>query len=338
MFENQSILIIGGTGTIGRQICKLILSFNPKVVRILSRDEFKQFELEQELAEYNSKLRFLIGDVRDVSRLNRAMKDIDIVFDLAAMKHVPACEYNPFEAVRTNVIGTENVINTAMANNVKKVVFTSSDKAISPTNVMGATKLLAERLIISANFTQGTGGTKFSVVRFGNVMGSRGSVIPFFKKQILKDKKVTITVPEMTRYMMSILQAADLTIKAAERASGGEVFVLKMPTIKLTDLVDVVIERVCREENINPADIKKDIIGLRAGEKMYEELMTQEEAQRAFELDEMYVIKPELFLNQELERTEQQAAKINVITSMNETVLTTSEIHTFLDENYFESR
>ncbi|PKM94922.1 MAG: hypothetical protein CVU84_08340 [Firmicutes bacterium HGW-Firmicutes-1] len=338
MFENQSILIIGGTGTIGRQICKFILSYNPKVVRILSRDEFKQFELEQELAEYNSKLRFLIGDVRDVSRLNRAMNDIDIVFDLAAMKHVPACEYNPFEAVRTNVIGTENVINTAMANNVKKVVFTSTDKAIGPTNVMGATKLLAERLIISANFTQGMGGTMFSVVRFGNVMGSRGSVIPFFRKQILKDRKVSITVPEMTRYMMSISQAAELTIKAAELATGGEVFVLKMPTIKLIDLVDVVIERICREENINPKDIMKEVIGLRAGEKMYEELMTEEESQRAFELDEMYVIKPELFLSQDLEKAEQQDAMINVISSMSETVLTKSEIHTFLDENYFESR
>jgi FlaA1/EpsC-like NDP-sugar epimerase len=307
-------------------------------VRILSRDEFKQFELEQELAEYNSKLRFLIGDVRDVSRLNRAMNDIDIVFDLAAMKHVPACEYNPFEAVRTNVIGTENVINTAMANNVKKVVFTSTDKAIGPTNVMGATKLLAERLIISANFTQGMGGTMFSVVRFGNVMGSRGSVIPFFRKQILKDRKVSITVPEMTRYMMSISQAAELTIKAAELATGGEVFVLKMPTIKLIDLVDVVIERICREENINPKDIMKEVIGLRAGEKMYEELMTEEESQRAFELDEMYVIKPELFLSQDLEKAEQQDAMINVISSMSETVLTKSEIHTFLDENYFESR
>jgi len=338
LFENQSILIIGGTGTIGRQICKFILSYNPKVVRILSRDEFKQFELEQELAEYNSKLRFLIGDVRDVSRLNRAMNDIDIVFDLAAMKHVPACEYNPFEAVRTNVIGTENVINTAMANNVKKVVFTSTDKAIGPTNVMGATKLLAERLIISANFTQGMGGTMFSVVRFGNVMGSRGSVIPFFRKQILKDRKVSITVPEMTRYMMSISQAAELTIKAAELATGGEVFVLKMPTIKLIDLVDVVIERICREENINPKDIMKEVIGLRAGEKMYEELMTEEESQRAFELDEMYVIKPELFLSQDLEKAEQQDAMINVISSMSETVLTKSEIHTFLDENYFESR
>lgn len=334
MLENQSILIIGGTGTIGRKICKFILEQNPKVVRIFSRDEFKQFELEQELIKYKPTLRFLIGDVRDVSRLNRAMKDIDIVFDLAAMKHVPACEYNPFEAVRTNVIGTENVITAAISNSVKKVVFTSSDKAIGPTNVMGATKLLAERLVISANFSQGTGGTIFSVVRFGNVIGSRGSVIPFFMNQIIKDKKVTITVPDMTRYMMSISQAAQLTINAAELAVGGEVFVLKMPTVKLIDLVDVVIERGCRAHKINTDDISKEIIGLRPGEKMYEELMTIEESHRAYELDKMFVIKPELFLDHQPENSSYNRSKVNVFSSIDEPTLTKDEIHQLLDENF----
>lgn len=334
MFENKSILIIGGTGTIGRQICKVLLEQNPKVVRIFSRDEFKQFELEQELKKYFNKLRFLIGDVRDVSRLNRAMKDIDIVFDLAAMKHVPACEYNPFEAVRTNVIGTENIINAAMANGVSKVVFTSSDKAIGPTNVMGATKLLAERLIVSANFTQGTGGTKFSVVRFGNVMGSRGSVIPFFRNQILREKCVTITAPEMTRYMMSISQAAELTVKAAERAEGGEVFVLKMPTIKLMDLVDVVIERVCIEEKLDIEGIEKKVIGLRPGEKMYEELMTEDESHRAIEVDDMYIIEPELIFLQDTGKKNVDFTEVPVLSSRNEKILTKSEIVEFIDSNY----
>lgn len=333
MFENQSILVIGGTGTIGRQICRQILACNPKVLRIFSRDEFKQFELQQELAQYRDKLRFLIGDVRDIDRLNRAMKDIDIVFDVAAMKHVPACEYNPFEAVRTNVMGTENVINAAMANSVKKVVFTSSDKAIGPTNVMGATKLLAERLIISANFTQGKGGTIFSVVRFGNVIGSRGSVIPFFRNQIIKDRKITVTAPEMTRYMMSITQAAGLTVKAAEMASGGEVFVLKMPTVKLDDLVDVVIERVCREEAIDPAEVKKEAIGLRPGEKMFEDLMTEEEAHRAEDLGDMYAISPELFLVSKKRRTSKKQGEITIYSSRNEKTLTKSEIHTLLENN-----
>ena len=226
-------------------------------------------------------IRFLIGDVRDKERIERAMEGIDIVFHIAAMKHVPSCEYNPMEAVKTNVIGTQNVITAAINNNVGKVILTSTDKTISPTNTYGATKLLAERLIVSANYYKGTSNTIFSAVRFGNVMGSRGSVIPLFKKQILENKEITVTDSGMTRFMMTLSQAVDLTLEACVRAQGGEIFVLKMPVINLKDLVDVTIEEVSKKYNINSEQIKIKEIGLRPGEKLYEELMTFEESKNA---------------------------------------------------------
>ena len=292
-FKDKKILVIGGTGTIGRRIVDMLLEFEPEVVRIFSRDEYKQFMMQNELKSNNSdKLRFLLGDVRDYERVLRASRGIDIIFHVAAMKHVPACEYNPFEAVKTNVIGTQNVIQAAVENNVGKVVFTSSDKAISPTNAMGATKLLAERLISSASYSQGAIKTVFSAVRFGNVMGSRGSVIPLFEKQILEQGKITITNSDMSRFMMSITDAAKLTIEAVSKAKGGEVFVLKMPVLKLGDLAEVVIEEVCLKYGIPKDKVVIDNIGLRPGEKMFEELMTAEEAYTAIELPNMYAITP----------------------------------------------
>ncbi|MCH1640501.1 polysaccharide biosynthesis protein [Paenibacillus timonensis] len=289
MYEGKKILITGGTGTIGSHLTRRLLAENPAVIRIFSRDEYKQFEMGQELQEYAGQLRFLIGDVRDQQRLSRAMEGIDYVFHCAAMKHVPACEYNPFEAVQTNVIGTQNVIQAALDNKVKKVLFTSTDKAISPTNAYGATKLTAERLISAAEFHKGAKSTIFSSVRFGNVMGSRGSVIPLFVKQILEQRKVTLTDPEMLRYMMTPSQAIELILRANELAKGGEVFVLKMPLIKLKDLVDIVISQVKEQFNLN-GDIAIEQIGLRPGEKMYEELLTEYELSKAYELDGMYVL------------------------------------------------
>ena len=291
MFNNKNILIIGGTGTIGYFLIKRILKENPNTIRIYSRDEHKQFLLKEELIDFNN-IRFLIGDVRDKERLNRAMKNIDIVFNLAALKHVPSCEYNPFEAVKTNILGTQNVIECAMENNVKQMIYTSSDKAVSPTNTMGATKLLAERLISSAYYARGHSDTIFASVRFGNVLFSRGSVIPLFKEQIIKNKVITITEPEMTRFMMSPDEAVDLLIKATKIATGGEVFVLKMPVLKLIDLAEVTIQKVCEKEKIDPKSIKIKNIGLRPGEKLYEELMSEDEADKALDIDDMYVIKP----------------------------------------------
>jgi UDP-N-acetylglucosamine 4,6-dehydratase len=288
MYANKKILIIGGTGTIGQHLLREILRHHPAVVRIYSRDEYKQFEMQQQLKDY-SNIRYLIGDVRDYQRLLRAMEGIDYVFHLAAMKHVTFCEYNPFEAVQTNVIGTQNVIQAAIQCGVLKVLFTSTDKAISPTNTYGATKLTAERLISAAEYQKGPKSTTFSSVRFGNVMGSRGSVIPLFKKQIIQHQEITVTDIQMSRYMMTPLQAIALMLKANEMSQGGEVFVLKMPIVRLSDLTDVLIEEVSRLYHVDSSVNIKEI-GLRPGEKMYEELMTDDEARLAWEEEEMYIL------------------------------------------------
>lgn len=293
-YTGKNILIIGGTGTIGNGLIKEILKQNPHVVRIFSRDEYKQFTMEKEF-DNNSNIRFLIGDIRDYERIDRAMNNIDIVFNLAAMKHVPACEYNPSEAIKTNINGMENVIKAAIHNNVKTVVFTSSDKAINPSNTYGATKLLAEKLVQAANFSKGDAKTKFVSVRFGNVMGSRGSVIPLFKKQIKESKKITVTNPDMTRFMMTLSQAVKLIMVAAEKTVGGEIFILKMPVIKLQDLAEVVIEETCANLGISEEEIDLQILGLRAGERCFEELMTKDEAEYAYDLENMYAVVPNTY-------------------------------------------
>lgn len=300
MYKGKKILITGGTGTIGQHLTRRLLQEDPAVIRIFSRDEYKQFQMSIDFQEHVHKLRYLIGDVRDQERLIRAMEDIDYVFHLAAMKHVPACEYNPFEAVQTNVIGTQNVIQAALHNNVKKVLFTSSDKAVSPINTYGATKLMAERLISAASFQKGPKATIFASVRFGNVMGSRGSVIPLFKKQIMEQRKVTVTDLNMTRYMMTPMQAISLMLEANCLSRGGEVFVLKMPIVKLSDLVNVLIETYQAKGDIGrPIQILET--GPRPGEKFDEELMTSEEMKHALDTSYMYIIPPIYGLNQNAE-------------------------------------
>jgi len=292
IFKDKKIMVTGGTGSIGSEIVRRVLQYDPKVVRILSRDESKQFELEQEIGHLEI-VRFLIGDIRDKDRLYRAFEDIDIVFHAAAMKHVPACEYNPFEAVKTNVVGTQNVIDAALDNGVEKVIGISTDKAASPINTMGATKLLAEKLIIDANFYKGNRKTVYSCVRFGNVMGSRGSVIPLFEKQIQNGGPVTLTDPEMTRFMMTIPQAVDLVFKATKKAHGGEIFIFKMPVVKLGDLAQVMIENLATRCGHKSEEIQINTIGIRNGEKMYEHLMNEEEAQYAYETKDMYIVLPQ---------------------------------------------
>ncbi|WP_029421616.1 polysaccharide biosynthesis protein [Alicyclobacillus macrosporangiidus] len=288
-FRGKRILLIGGTGTVGRGLLRALLRFEPRVIRVFSRDEFKQFELQTEYANH-SNIRYLLGDVRDTSRLIRAMEDIDVVFHMAALKHVPACEYNPFEAVQTNIIGTQNVITAAMAAGVGKVIVTSTDKAISPTNTYGATKLVVERLVAAAEHAKGSASTVFSAVRFGNVMGSRGSVIPLIKRQLLERRPVTVTDPGMTRFMMTLTQAVELTLRAAVWSHGGELFILKMPVLRLGDLVEVVRDEVSRKYGVPRGEV--ETIGLRPGEKRYEELMTEDESRQAVELDHMFVIPP----------------------------------------------
>lgn len=288
-FKNKKVLIIGGTGTIGQGLLKEILKDEPEVVRIFSRDEHKQFLLQQDL-KFHKNVRYLIGDIRDAERVVRAMNGIDYVFHVAAMKHVPSCEYNPYEAVQTNILGTQNVIQASLAAGVRKTIFTSTDKSIAPTNTYGATKLMSERLVANAQYNSGNHETTFAAVRFGNVMGSRGSVIPLFISQILKNKQVTITDPTMTRFMMSLIQATSLTMQAMMHAKGGEIFVLKMPVILLSDLADVIAEIMSEKLGFYTEEIERIIIGLRPGEKMYEELMTEEESKTALELPEMFLI------------------------------------------------
>ena len=289
MFEGKKILITGGTGSIGQEIVREVLKYEPEVVRILDVDETKQFELEQEYVDPEN-VRFLLGDIRDKERLRRAIEGINIVFHTAALKHVLACEYNPFEAVKTNVIGMQNLIEVAMDEEVEKIIFTSSDKAVNPTNVLGASKLLAERLITSANYYKGARDTIFSSVRFGNVLGSRGSVIPLFKEQIEKGRFVTITNNKMTRFIMPIHKAVELLFKATELARGGEIFVFKMNTLKITDLADVMIDELAPKYGHSPDTIKRKIIGNKLGEKLYEELMTEDESEMALESKNLFII------------------------------------------------
>lgn len=291
MYRGKKILITGGTGTIGYHLINQLLKEQPNVIRIFSRDEYKQYNMSLDFQEYSQRLRFLIGDVRDLQRLVRAMEDIDFVFHLAAMKHVPFCEYNPFEAVQTNVIGTQNVIQAAIQTGVSKVLFTSSDKAVSPINTYGATKLMAERLISAASYQKGSKSTVFASVRFGNVMGSRGSVIPLFKNQIVEQRRITVTDLSMTRYMMTPQQAISLMLDANDISKGGEVFVLKMPIVKLIDLASVMIEVLKSRYHI-PGEVKIDEIGLRPGEKMEEQIMTSDEVEKVKETSYMYIIPP----------------------------------------------
>jgi FlaA1/EpsC-like NDP-sugar epimerase len=269
-----------------------VLKSRPKVVRVLSNDENGLFALEQEL-EKHSNIRYLAGDIRDKERLSRAMEGVHVVFHAAALKHVHLCEYNPFEAVKTNVLGTQNVIEVAMEEQVEKFITISTDKAVNPVNVMGATKLLAERLTISANSYKGYSRTAFACVRFGNVLDSRGSVVPVFRRQIENGGPVTITDPEMTRFVMSIPRAVALVLKAAEMARGGEIFIFKMPALRIRDLAEVMIAELAPRHGFTPQSIDVNITGKRPGEKNYEELLTVDEAINAYETKEMFVISPE---------------------------------------------
>ena len=291
MFKDKKILVTGGTGYIGGEIVRNLLAYNPSVVRIFSNDEDNTFRLMQEF-DGKKNVRFLIGDIRDKERLKLAMQDINIVYHAAALKHVPLCEYNPFEAIKTNVLGTQNVIEAALANRVERVIAISTDKAVNPINTMGATKLLGEKLIIDASYYKGPTKTIFSCVRFGNVIFSRGSVVPLFEEQIKQKKMITITNEEMTRFMMSIKNTIDLVFKATLLSTGGEIFILKMPVVRLEDLADVAVEHYAKKYGFKKDEITINILGPRPGEKMYEELMTETEAKKAFETETMLIIPP----------------------------------------------
>lgn len=303
-FSDKTILVTGGTGSIGSEIVRQLLTMGPKTVRIFSRDEHKQYLLQQELGDrLANDLRYFLGDVRDERRLLRALEEVDYVFHCAAYKHVPFCEYNSFEAVKTNVIGTQNVIDAAIAQNVSRVLLVSTDKAASPSNVMGATKLLAEKMMTSAMHFAGGHSIRFASVRFGNVLASRGSVIPLFCKQIRDGGPLTITHPDMMRFFMSIPQAVHLTFDAMERMEGGELFILKMPVARLGDIVEVLIEELAPHFGRDPASLEYRVTGMRPGEKMHELLMTQEEAQYAIEEDRMFIVRSPILVPGGIETT-----------------------------------
>jgi FlaA1/EpsC-like NDP-sugar epimerase len=290
-YKGKSILVTGGVGSIGSEIVRTLLKYDPKVVRVLDINESGLFDIEQEIK--SEKFRPFIGDIRDKERLRRALEDIDIIFHAAALKHVPLCEYNPFEAAKTNVFGTQNVVEASIENYVEKFIIISTDKAVSPINVMGATKLLAERLTISANLYKGKRKTAFSCVRFGNVLDTRGSVIPLFRKQIKNGGPITITDPNMTRFIMSISRAVELVLNAAEMAIGGEIFIFKMPALRIGDLATVMVNELAPEYGYAPDEINIKISGRRPGEKLHEGLMTEDEAENAYEDENMFVLMPQ---------------------------------------------
>lgn len=281
MFDNKKILITGGTGSLGTSLTKKLLETNVDTIRIYSRDEWKQINMQSLLDD--KRLRFFIGDVRDKERLMRALEDIDIVIHAAALKHIPVAEYNPFEAVKTNVNGTQNLIEACLDKNVQYALAIGTDKAVSPLNTYGATKLLMERLFVSANYYKGTHQTSFFGVRYGNVMGSRGSIIPLFFKQINENKKITVTNPEMTRFNITMDEALDLIIRSFENPIPGQILVPKLKAYRLQDIIDAIKEIT----GINP-EIEE--IGLRQGEKMHETLINKNELRNTYENGKDYMI------------------------------------------------
>jgi UDP-N-acetylglucosamine 4,6-dehydratase len=279
-WQNSVVLITGGTGSFGRKCTEILLrEYRPKKLIIFSRDELKQHDMRQLYPETaDSPIRFFLGDVRDQSRLERAFHGVDLVIHAAALKQVPACEYNPFEAVQTNIIGAKNIIDAAIDQSVKKVVALSTDKAVNPVNLYGATKLCSEKLFVHGNAYAGQTGTRFSCVRYGNVVGSRGSVIPLFIEQ-RKQGRVTVTDPRMTRFWITLEQGVRFVIKAAEQMHGGELFVPRIPSMNIMDLAQAIAPE---------CEVIKT--GIRPGEKLHEVLVSEDEARNTVELDEMFVL------------------------------------------------
>lgn len=288
MLNNKTILVTGGTGSFGKKFIITVLKKYPNVKKIIiySRDEFKQFMMANmpEYKPYEDKLRFFIGDVRDKERMLRAFEGVDIVVHAAALKQVPACEYNPFEAVKTNIHGAQNVIDCAIDKGVKKVVALSTDKACAPINLYGATKLCSDKLFIAGNSYSGSKDTRFSVVRYGNVAGSRGSVIPFFQKLVDEGAdELPITDMRMTRFWLKLEQAVEMVLEAIEHMKGGELYVKKIPSMKMPDLAKAIAPNLKIKE-----------VGIRPGEKIHEQMITKEDAANTIEFNDFYIILPQM--------------------------------------------
>lgn len=279
ILKDKVVLVTGGTGSFGKKFTKKVLELDAKKVIIFSRDELKQYEMKQEFQD--SRLRFFIGDVRDQERLHRAFDGVDIVIHAAAMKHVDACEYNPFEAVKTNINGAQNIIEAAIDRGVEKVIALSTDKACAPVNLYGATKLASDKLFVAANSYVGKKTTQFAVVRYGNVVGSRGSVVPFFRR-IKETGVVPITDERMTRFWITLDQGVQFVLDNLARMHGGEIFVPKIPSMNIMDLAKAIAP-----------ECKTEIIGIRPGEKLHEAMIMEDDARHTLEYDTYYVIQPE---------------------------------------------
>jgi UDP-N-acetylglucosamine 4,6-dehydratase/5-epimerase len=302
MFNGKSILITGGTGSFGKKYVETILSrYAPARVIIFSRDELKQYEMAQHFNA--SVMRYFIGDVRDGERLKQAMRGVDFVIHAAALKQVPAAEYNPMECIRTNINGAENVVQAALHNEVEKVIALSTDKAANPINLYGATKLASDKLFVAANNIVGGRRTKFSVVRYGNVAGSRGSVVPFFKSLIEKGAStLPITHPEMTRFWITLQEGVDFVLKNFSRLQGGEIFVPKIPSLRIVDLATAMAPH-----------LKQDIVGIRPGEKLHEIMCPADDSHLTFEFDDHFVIAPSIrFHNMSLDYRKNASAELGV--------------------------
>ena len=281
MLNDTSILVTGGTGSFGKEFIRTVLrTYRPRRVIVYSRDEWKQSEMQSDPDFQDSSVRFFLGDVRDKERLRLAMREVDYVIHAAALKQVPAAEYNPNEFIKTNVNGATNIVEAAISSNVKRVVALSTDKAVNPVNLYGATKLCSDKVFIAANSYAGAGGTTFSVVRYGNVVGSRGSVIPLFQKQ-RESGKITITNSEMTRFLITLKEGVDFVLKSLDSMVGGELVVPKIPACTVGNLAKVLAPNA-----------QKDVIGLRPGEKMHEILIPLDEARNVLEFEDYFIIKP----------------------------------------------
>lgn len=319
-------MITGGTGSFGKKFLRMTFEkYKPKKIVLFSRDELKQFELKEKESLRHLPITYFLGDVRDRDRLSFAMKGVDLVVHAAAYKHVPAAEYNPFEFVKTNIIGAQNVIEAALENDVEKVVALSTDKACNPINLYGATKLASDKIFVAANFCTGTPKTRFSVVRYGNVVGSRGSVIPFFINQVKKYGRLTITHPEMTRFWITLDDAVKMVWYAFESSKGGELYVPKIPSMNIMDLAEAIAP-----------DVPKDIIGIRPGEKLHEAMISEDDSRYTFDFDKYYAILPaidNLHENQELNRkSERVPLNFRYSSEINPERVSIDELRTMLSE------